>query len=116
MEPGELSDLPPQVSTINPQRMEQRLSHMRRWVNHLVGKVRNLGHENSMLRELTYWQAKRIERLEEGVLVSYPPPCSHQLLGTDESAQGCSRVEDCTDMPPVQGDTPGPPCVGYRHL
>ena len=71
MEPGELSDTAT-VSAIPFGRMEQRLSHMRRWVNHLVGKVRNLGNENSMLRELTHWQAKRIERLEEGILVRPP--------------------------------------------
>jgi len=81
MEPGELFDTAPTVSAIPFGRMEQRLSHMRRWVNHLVGKVRNLGNENSMLRELTYRQAKRIERLEEGILVrslsTHPPGAGH---------------------------------------
>jgi len=72
MEPGELSDTAPAVSVIHLRRMEQWLSHMRRWVNHLVGKVRKLGDKNSMLCDLTHWQAKWIERLEEGILVRLP--------------------------------------------
>ena len=74
-------DTAPTVSAIPFGRMEQCLSHMRRWVNHLVGKVQNLGSENSMLRELTYRQAKWIERLEEGILVrslsTHPPGAGH---------------------------------------
>jgi len=72
MECGKPSDATPTVSANHFQRMEQQLSHMRKWVNHLVGKVRTLDNENARLQELSHWQAKQIERLREGILVRSP--------------------------------------------
>jgi len=72
MEPGELPDATVAVSAIYLQQIERRYSHLRTWVNHLMGKVRTLGKENAMLRDLAHLQAKRIERLEEGILVRLP--------------------------------------------
>jgi len=69
MEPGELPDTTVAILAGLLQQMEQRHSHLRTWVDHLVGMVQTLGNENSMLRELTHRQAKWIERLEEGILV-----------------------------------------------
>ena len=67
------------VSMINLRRMRRQVSHLHRWVSHLVGKVRMLGNENSMLCELAHQQAKRIERLEDGILVRLPPTLSPAL-------------------------------------
>ena len=72
MEPGELPDTTVTVSTNHLRQMGQQLSHLHRWVRHLVGKVKMLESESSSLRELTHWQAKRIERLEEGLPVRSP--------------------------------------------
>jgi len=73
MEPGELPDTTIAVSMIHLRQMRWQVSYLRRWVSHLVGKVWMLGNENSMLHELAHRQAKRIERLEDGILVRLPP-------------------------------------------
>lgn len=114
MEPGNPPATTAEVSRQHLQQMGQRLSHVRRWIDHLVAKVRKLGDENSMLREIVIQQAKQIERLQEGTLVGQPLP-SRQLPGTDKGTPGCVVHEEGVDMPPVQGDTPGSPCVGYRY-
>ena len=111
MEPGELVDTTVEASGVHLQRMCKRLFHLRRWVTHLMGKIRKLDDDNSALRELTHRQAKHIERLQEGILVRLPLPC-HPPLGTDQSNPGRSRPHKGTDMPPVQGNTSGSPHVG----
>lgn len=73
MEPGEPQDTTVIISASHLQRMEQRHSYLRAWVDHLVERVRTLVNETSMLRELTHQQAKRIERLEEGIPVGSAP-------------------------------------------
>lgn len=94
MELGELPDTT--ASTVpapHPHQMEQRLYHMRRWITHLVGKLRNLGDENSMLRDLTHQQANRIKRLEGGILVSPFSTWPQAIPAFTEAAQNVSDLK-----------------------
>ena len=73
MEPGELPDTAVTVSASHLQQMRQRVSNLRRWVDHLVRRVRTLEGEGAILCELTHSQAQRIEHLEEGIAVRPSP-------------------------------------------
>jgi len=113
-EPGELPNTTVTVSASRLHQMGRRLSHLRSWVTHLVGKVRKLGDENARLRELAHWQAKQIEHLEEGIPVGQSPT---QPPVTNRGTAGCIKSSEGPDMPSVQGDTSCPSCVGlcYSH-